>query len=506
MIDSSGQSTKISFYGGIHEIGGNKFLVEDKGTRIFLDFGNQMGREKEYFSEYTKPRTLNGMGDLFEFGLLPRLKGLYRRDYANHMDFGGNEDTAFDAVLLTHAHVDHAAYIHYLRPDIPIYCTEATKIILQALQETSADGDEYITFKESFHIHKNERSGEMVRTRGGGESLETARSYVMVEPFKKFKIDSIEVEPLPVDHSVPGVCGFILYTSKGTIAYTADIRFHGRRAGDSEKFVDSCGAATPDILLCEGTRVAETFTETEMQVEEDTKSIIEKTEKLVVCSYPTRDLDRLLSFYNAAKSSGRVLVIDMKQAYLLKLFQKSEYWKSVYPAPDGKYIQVYIPRKKWGILGKDLNTWTRKILDEDYQKWEQEFLDYQNRTDYLEVSSHQKELVFSCNDFQLKELIDVRPESGSQYIRSTTEPFDDEMEISERRVFNWLVHFGLVSKKGQLSRSHVSGHGDGTQIKKVIEGARSKKLVPIHTEHENYHKMWHPNVKVVKLNGNLELK
>jgi len=29
--------TNITFYGGIHEIGGNKFLVQDKDTRIFLD-------------------------------------------------------------------------------------------------------------------------------------------------------------------------------------------------------------------------------------------------------------------------------------------------------------------------------------------------------------------------------------------------------------------------------------------------------------------------------------
>jgi hypothetical protein len=36
--------TKITFYGEIHEIGGNKFLVEDRGTRIFLDFGMQMGK------------------------------------------------------------------------------------------------------------------------------------------------------------------------------------------------------------------------------------------------------------------------------------------------------------------------------------------------------------------------------------------------------------------------------------------------------------------------------
>lgn len=35
-------STKITFYNGVHEIGGNKFLVEDRGTKIFLDFGMQI--------------------------------------------------------------------------------------------------------------------------------------------------------------------------------------------------------------------------------------------------------------------------------------------------------------------------------------------------------------------------------------------------------------------------------------------------------------------------------
>jgi hypothetical protein len=29
-------------------------------------------------------------GDLFAFGLLPKLEGLYRKDYAKHMGFDGN--------------------------------------------------------------------------------------------------------------------------------------------------------------------------------------------------------------------------------------------------------------------------------------------------------------------------------------------------------------------------------------------------------------------------------
>ena len=88
------------------------------------------------------------MGDLLEFGLLPPLRGLYRQDYARHSGYGDErEKTVFDGVLLTHAHLDHAAYIHYLRPDIPIYCTEATKLILQAIEDTGGD-QEYTIYKE----------------------------------------------------------------------------------------------------------------------------------------------------------------------------------------------------------------------------------------------------------------------------------------------------------------------------------------------------------------------
>jgi len=69
--------SQITFYGGIHEIGGNKFLVEDRGTRIFLDFGMQMGKFGDYFAEFINPKACNGMGDLFEFGLLPNLRRIY---------------------------------------------------------------------------------------------------------------------------------------------------------------------------------------------------------------------------------------------------------------------------------------------------------------------------------------------------------------------------------------------------------------------------------------------
>ena len=147
----------------------------------------------------------------------------------------------------------------------------------------------------------------------------------------------------------------MLHTSRGSIGYTGDIRFHGRRGSDTQRFVERCGNSDINVLLCEGTRVQENFSKTELDVETDVIKMVNNTENLVVCSYPTRDLDRLLSFYNAAKQSGRDLIIDLKQAYILKLFQTSNNWKTTYPKPNDARIKIYIPKKGWSLIDKDID-------------------------------------------------------------------------------------------------------------------------------------------------------
>ena len=127
--------TSLIFYGGVKEIGGNKILIEDRGTKIFLDFGMSFGKRQKFFEEYLKPRAANGIGDFLTMGLIPDIPGVYRQDLLEH--YGRkNEEVEIQGVLLTHAHADHANYIHFLRLDIPIYCSKVSKTILHCLQET----------------------------------------------------------------------------------------------------------------------------------------------------------------------------------------------------------------------------------------------------------------------------------------------------------------------------------------------------------------------------------
>jgi ribonuclease J len=218
-----------------------------------------------------------------------------------------------------------------------------------------------------------------------------------------------------------------------------------------------------------------------------------------------RDLDRLLSFYNAAKETGRNLVIDLKQAYLLKLFAESQYSAGIYPTIDDPVIRIYQPRKSWGLIDKDREYWTDRQVLADYDIWEREFIDRSNSVDYRDVNSKQKELLFFCSDYRMQELIDVRPSENSSYIRSSTEPFDDEMRLDHTRIKRWLVHFGLLNKEENWNVTHVSGHGSRDQIKHVVQESKAKNLVPIHTVHEEYFKKWHDNVTKVTIDGSLTL-
>ena len=129
--------TKLRFYGGVNEIGGNKILVEDKGTRIFLDFGQSFSFGAEYFTGWLSPRTINGLGDHFEFGLLPKIPGLYAKEQLTFTDIPYREPE-IDTIFLSHGHLDHVAHICFVDPQIQVHLGVGTKLFLESMEETSS--------------------------------------------------------------------------------------------------------------------------------------------------------------------------------------------------------------------------------------------------------------------------------------------------------------------------------------------------------------------------------
>ena len=77
--------TSLTFYGSVNKIGGNKILLQDKDTKVFLDFGMSFGKRSDYFDTFMGPRTATGLCDFLEIGLIFDLDRVYRSDLMEMM-------------------------------------------------------------------------------------------------------------------------------------------------------------------------------------------------------------------------------------------------------------------------------------------------------------------------------------------------------------------------------------------------------------------------------------
>ena len=476
--------TSIDFFGGVDEIGGNKIRVQGNESSFFFDFGMGFSHANDYLSEFLQPRKANGICDFVELGLLPYIKGIYREDYLRHVGLSYPDEPSVDGVLISHSHVDHVAYVHHLREDIPIYLTKESHLILRALEETGAASfSEYLHLKKSFYLEPKKRGDGYMRSRANIVD----RDIHIVDPYKKFEIGDFSIKSAPVDHSLPGASAFICENEDETIVYTGDLRFHGRHPELTRKFIKEAKKAKPTIMISEGTRIDSDRNISEIDIEKRAVDAVERCKGLVVVNYPVRDLDRLLTFYKVAEDTGRKLVVSLKQAYILNLFNEisNEY-------PDLSDVMIYKPRKGWGLLGEDSfacveDEWLCASDIEsaqclrDYKKWERELLENDNVLNYQDLRKDPESYIFRCDFFELKELIDIKPVNGV-YIKSSTEPFDEQMEINERKVREWLKLFNLPLKNKCF---HASGHANGKEILEMIRKINPDKLYPVHTTHKN---------------------
>lgn len=439
----------LTFYGGVREIGGNKVLLKDGDTKLFLDFGMSFSRRAKFYQEFLTPRTHSGVQDLLTLGLIPPLDNLYRDDPVGGISMC-KEKPCIDAVLLSHPHADHANYISLLHPDIPVYASSQAWSVLEAMGEAGQTSFENEIVEYSF------REPFQTRYQKGN------RIFCPVYDAQPFQIGGIRVEPYLLDHSVPGAVGYILYTSAGPVAYSGDFRLHGPYPHLTQQFIDAMRKNQPRVFIVEGTNINEETGPSEEEVRQRTREVlISNKDQMVFCTFAPRDMYRLATIYEEANELGRRLVVNHKIAHLLARLDEENL-----NIPGLDEVLIYNQKKRWGQF--DVR---------EYNIWERPYLERHNSLRCEDLHRNPGSYIVYLDFFSMGELIDIEPPPGSVMLHSQAEPFNEEMEFDFERFQNWLERFAI-----RYDHAHASGHIYGAQLKDLIREIDPEILIPIHTE------------------------
>lgn len=482
---------EITVYGGAGEIGGNKILLEADDTRLFLDFGTSFGKRSLFYEEFLTPRGVRGLLDPLVMGLLPPLKGIFRRDleppdedvWAHIAARYPARELTVDGVFLSHAHIDHTGYVSFLDPSIPVYSSLMTAVVTKAIQDSGKSDFE----SEVCYAVPKECSGNCLKATSyqkipakqrpfgilGDETISPeimefwkhtpgSRGLESLALIRCDKIKNLKVKAFPVDHSLFGATALAVETAAGWVVYTGDIRLHGVKGDLTEDFIAAAEKLRPLALICEGTNAGEATPTSEKEVLHNSLEAVKKAKGLVIADFGPRNIERLLIFRRIAEETGRKLVLLMKDVYMLESMRLVD--KQIPDFSTDPVCLIYDETK--ASAGK----WEEAIKNKHQSRM----------VSPGEVKANQSGHILCLSFWDLNELPDIEPGPGSIYIHSTCEAFNEEMAISFERLKNWLDHFGIEFVGGE--GFHASGHIVGAQMLDLIRAVKPKHVIPVHTQ------------------------
>ncbi len=296
-----------------------------------------------------------------------------------------------------------------------------------------------------------------------------------------------EIEGFEVDHSIYGATAYLLYGDTA-IAYTGDIRLHGKKGDETRKFIKE--ARNASTLIIEGTRAGreEDINVSEREVYENCLKAVEEAKGLVIADFSPRNFERLESFKEIAEKTDRQLVVTAKDAYMLyaiSLADGEDRMKGV-----GIYGELRDRRDKWE---------TEKVME----MWGGAYVDPS------EINRNPDGYILCFSFYDMKHLLDIKPEGGA-YIYSSSEAFSEEQEFDFLRLNKWLKHFNFTTygfemvyegekpKPRFLKGYHASGHASKEDLVRIVEEIDPDAIIPVHTDSPGWFAEQFDGVKILR--------
>ena len=410
---------KIKFNGGMNQIGGNSVIVSTPNTCLLLDAGIAVTGDTR---------------------LIP-------------------DSDQIDAILLSHAHMDHYGQLSELPANIPVYCGEITWRLIQAS----------VLFN--------------------GKSL-LKRQVNFIRPFQEFSIGDFSITAYPTDHSAPDSMAFLISDRRNRIFYTGDFRGSGRKTNCFKHLVDNPPEKI-DALIIEGTMLGRDDGKAlnERAVEKEMIECLNRYNNLpfFLIASP-QNIDRMVSCYRAAIQSDRVLVLDIYSAWVLRQF------KMVSPAskiPDFSWDKIKVIAKGktasryYGVLKENpefFGEFTREIyasgnllLLEDIAKEPDRYF---IKTSYIEHIAEQ------CSFKEFGVIYSLWP----GYIKDTSK------------------YLALqASPEVRFEKIHAGCHASLNELRLLVQALKPAMTIPIHTEHAELLAGFTDNVQMAAPGAEIDL-
>jgi len=371
-------------------------------------------------------------------------------DTTSHIDLSVLD---FSDVLISHPHKDHYGMIEGINDDKTIHVGELGRKLIDA--------------------------GRIFM---GQPVLKNRFSYY--ENRKPFSIGPFSITPYLMDHSSVDAFGLLIEAEGKRIYYSGDFRSHGMK----EKVFKWFLADPPknvDLLLLEGTMLSRIGKDCDRESDIEQKMLDILREPTGPCFLigSGQHIDRLCAAFRACKRAGRIFVLDIYTAYILRLV--SNRFENV-PDFSDKNIRVLTKGRtasshysKVDANREHFKDFIPDLFSPGTQIGKDEILDNPGKY-FLKVSNF-SDLLDAMEGTRVKVIY-------SQWVGYRQETFNPKgfkrfVDLEN----NPNIDFYDV---------HTSGHAAVSDLQKLAKALNPKMLLPIHTEHADGYGNYFSNVRV----------
>lgn len=338
-----------------------------------------------------------------------------------------------DAVVVSHPHQDHYGLLRGLPDRWPVWCggpTEKLMCLTTALT--------------------------------GGSLPQVVHTFNSFEPFK---VGPFMVTPLLTDHSAFDAHMILVEVGGRRILYSGDFRRTGRKS----KLVDRMIASPPkdiDVLFLEGTTLGRTEAfPTERELEEQFKTVFQRTHGRVFVSWSAQNVDRTVTIYRACKQTGRTLFVDLYTVDVLEQL--------------GSYNDS-LPQMGWPKFRGVVTSGVKRLYETP---------DRLNRPEFFERCCRSGQ-AFGAAEIESgppNKAVMLRPSLLRDYFQKGLTLTKDDCWIFSmwsgylegddyQKVRNAFAAVGA-----QFEKIHTSGHASRTDLQDFASSINAKHLIPIHS-------------------------